>query len=930
MLLTNDTKSPTGARTGSRIMPRCILHLNILALSFLLTACGGGGNNESDTPLPPEEVFSVSGTISPAALVDIDIDINTSDSIANISNDTFNTAQALQNYYTVNGFATKVKTERAGDRFEKSIDESDFFQVSLQAGQSIRLQIVNFESTDDTESVFQGDLDLNLFDSDFAVIDRSASTTEFESVSVPLSVTSNNFYIQVFAFSGTSKYVLSIDPVSDIGTSKYTMPKFVMNEAIVKFKDSTPLSDDSLVSASSVNALLYSSTPQKIHNNRPLQLSHHSYNRATLANFSSSIQPKAFNTNNTSSPEESAFLSELKTLNPISYEYYITLNAIKKLSLREDVIYAQPNYIRTIQQVPNDTRYTKQWHYPAINLPQAWDLTTGTPEVGSVIVAVIDTGVFLAHEDLKNKLVPGYDFIRDVSNSADNDGIDANPDDPGDSGEIGMSSWHGTHVAGTIAAETNNRIGVAGVSWGAKIMPLRALGLQGGTDYDIGQAALFAARLANDSGTLPEQKADIINMSLGGPGIDDPEYLQFFQDIFDRVRAAEVIIVAAAGNENSSLSSYPAAYNGVISVAATDAINDKAYYSNFGSTIDIAAPGGDNGQDLNNDNLADSVLSTYVDDSSGFRKNNYAPHIGTSMATPHVSGVFALMRAVYPDLSPDDVDKLLAAGKLTNDIGTSGRDNLFGYGLIDALKAVKEAQLLSNGGMAPDLLPNVNASPTSLSLGINSSGIITLSNSGGGAPTITSSSTNGSSWLTLTSNSVDADGLGTYLVAADRTNLPDMTYTDIITFNIDTGTELKTLDIKVSMVVGTVSSKGNIGSQIVVLLDPSTGEKIDLYKPSKDINGNFNYKFDTVTAGTYQIFSGSDVDNDGFTCQLGESCGGYPVLNQLSNITVVDTDISNLDFVSGVLSNFGATNEANASIKAIKLQPALNTAPLNP
>jgi len=907
-------------------MPRCLNHLNIFILATLLTACGGGSSgsdNDSGTPSSTEQVFSVSGTIRPAVLVDIDSDINDSDSIANISNDTFNTAQVLQNYYTVNGFATAERTDRAGDRFENDVDESDFFQVNLQAGQSIRLQIVNFESTTDTESVFRGDLDLILFDSDFEIIGRSESTTEFESLSVPLIVTSNNYYIQVFAFSGTSKYVLSIDPVSDISTSKFSKPKFVMNEAIIKFKDANPLSNDSSISASSVNTSLNSSTLQKTLNNAPLQLSHHSYNRATLAKFASSIQPlpQASSTNITSSSEESAFLSELKVLNPDSYEYYTTLNAIKKLRLRDDVVYAQPNYIRSIQQVPNDTHYTKQWHYPAINLPQAWDLTTGTPDVGSVIVAVIDTGVFLDHEDLNGKLVPGYDFIRDPSNSADNDGIDPNPDDPGDGDQVGTSSWHGTHVAGTIAAETNNTIGVAGVSWGAKIMPLRALGLQGGTDYDIGQAALFAARLENDSGAKPTQIADIINMSIGGPGGSD-EQLQFSQDIFDQVRAAGVIIVAAAGNESSSQSSYPAAHNGVISVSATGFDNNLAPYSNFGSTIDIAAPGGNSLQDSNNDGLRDGVLSTLVDDSSGSRKSSYVLSEGTSMAAPHVAGVIALMRAVYPALSPDDVDTLLAAGNLTNDIGASGRDNLFGHGLIDAFKAVKEAQALSNGGVAPELPPLVVVSPSSLTLGTNSSGTLTISNSGGGTPTITSFNTNGSSWLTLTPNSVDEGGLGTYEVSADRTSLPETTYSDTITFNIDTGTELKTLNVQVSMIVGATSTEGNIGTQYILLIDSSTDELVDQATPSKNINGEYNYQFSNISAGSYQILGGSDIDNDLIICQLGESCGGYPVLNKLSNVLLTDTNISGLDFVSGVLSNFGATSSSTPSVKAVKLKHA--------
>jgi len=925
----NDTKMPAGQVTGSNLMPRCLNHFNIFILSILLASCGGGGSG-SDTlsTTPPEEIpsFTISGTITPAALVDIDSDINDPASIINTSNNTFGGAQSLQNFYTVNGFATAERTFRAGDRFENSTDFSDFYQVNLQAGQKLRLQIVDFESTAITGSAFQGDLDLILFNSDFQEVGRSESVTEFESITVPNQENNDDaFYIQVFAFGGTSKYVLSIDAVSAISTSNISMPKFMMNEAIIKFKESNPLPNAASTNASTANASLNSSTAQKIFNNRPFQLTHTSNNRAALAKFPS-LQAQAFSVNKTSTQEDPAFLKELQALNPVSYERYTTLNTIKKLRVRDDVEYVQANYIRTIQQVPNDPHYLKQWHYPAINLPQAWDLTTGSPDpdTGDVIVAVIDTGVFLAHEDLDNKLVPGYDFISDPSNSADNDGLDPNPDDPGDGGQIGTSSWHGTHVAGTIAAETNNNIGVAGVSWDAKIMPLRALGLQGGTDYDIGQAALFAAGLNNDSNTVPAQKADIINLSVGGPG-GSAQNLQFSQDIFDRVRAAGVIVVAAAGNEDSSQPSYPAAFNGVISVAATDFNNERAPYSNFGSTIDIAAPGGDASQDQNNDGHGDGVLSTLLDDSSGSRKDSYVFYQGTSMAAPHVAGVIALMRAVYPDLSPSDVDTLLASGNLTNDIGTAGRDDLFGYGLIDAFKAVKEAQTLSNGGVPPVLPPLVTASPSSLTLGSTSSGILTTSNVGGGNPTITSFSVN-TSWLSVTTNTVDNDtGLGSYNVNIDRTNLPDSTYTGKITFNIDTGTVLKTLDVQVSIIVGTVITDGDIGTQFVLLLNPTTGELVDQAIPIKNINGEYNYQFTQIPVGSYQILGGSDIDNDLLICQLGESCGGFPVLNKLSNILITDANIFGLDFISGVLSNFGATNASNTSIKAIKLQQTPDT-----
>ncbi|MEJ2426892.1 MAG: S8 family serine peptidase, partial [Candidatus Thiodiazotropha sp.] len=238
------------------------------------------------------------------------------------------------------------------------------------------------------------------------------------------------------------------------------------------------------------------------------------------------------------------------------------------------------------------------------------DITTGSSDV---IVSVIDTGILFGHPDAPARLVDGYDFISDPAASGDGDGIDNNPEDNGDKTDAkANSSFHGPHVAGTVAANTNNSIGVAGVAWGVKVMPIRALGKGGGTAYDIAQSILYSAGLANDSGTTPSQRADIINMSLGGGSPNSTS-----QNAISAARNAGVIIFAASGNENTSVLSYPASYPGVVSVAAVDTNRERAPYSNYGSAVDIAAPGGNTLVDLNGDGYKDGVLSTLADDSSG-------------------------------------------------------------------------------------------------------------------------------------------------------------------------------------------------------------------------------------------------------------------------------------------------------------------------
>jgi len=281
-----------------------------------------------------------------------------------------------------------------------------------------------------------------------------------------------------------------------------------------------------------------------------------------------------------------------------------TVRRIHCLARCASVACAEPNFVRRPLADPDDTFYNLQWHFGLINLPQAWDLTTGNSDV---IVAVLDTGS-TDHPDLAGREIAGYDFISDPDRAIDGDGLDDDPTDPGDKGSPGgVSSFHGTHVAGTIGAETNNGEGVAAVTWATGIMHLRVLGKGGGTDFDIANAILYAAGLANSSGALPERKAHVINMSLGGPGFN-----QAVADAVTAARQAGVVIFAASGNDDTTAPAYPAAYEGVVSVGSVDLNGLRAPYSNYGPTLDIVAPGGDTSQDANLDGWPDGVLSIRV------------------------------------------------------------------------------------------------------------------------------------------------------------------------------------------------------------------------------------------------------------------------------------------------------------------------------
>lgn len=560
-------------------------------------------------------------------------------------------------------------------------DVVDVYQVFLQSGQWLTLQIAG--------DGVQDDLDLGLADLSGHLLDVSAGQGQVEALTVRQT---GEALVLVGASRGTSGYELTIGPAQEdepLPASLRLSDPFVVNEAITRFWDGPLIAVDGVRMRAQALGALTGREQESRQRNVLLKLN----NSAATAREAAGADPASFPGG--FQPAEAAEQAKLATI----YQ-------IKALNRQPDVRWAAPNYIRHAAFTPNDVYYPKQWHYSLMNLPQAWELSTGA----NAIVAVIDTGVALGHPELQGQFVPGYDFIRNADTAGDGDGIDPNPDDPGDrANQDGSSSFHGTHVAGTIAALTNNSMGVAGVAFNAKIMPLRVLGRDGGTDYDIEQAVRFAAGLANDSGALPARRADVINLSLGGPG-----FLPGSQEIYDQAYNAGAILVAAAGNQGNSEPNYPAAFSSVLAVGAVDINRNRAPYSNYGSWVELVGPGGNVTQDTNSDGWPDGILSTMAFEQNGGRTYDYSMKQGTSMATPHVAGVLALMKAAAPNLTPQRVQELLASGALTDDLGTAGKDNQFGYGLINAQKAVT---VVGGGSATPGVFQNID--PNRANFGTN-------------------------------------------------------------------------------------------------------------------------------------------------------------------------------------------------------------------
>lgn len=806
------------------------------------------------TALAANSRFRIGGVITAMPYTDVDGDVN--DPFADyFDNDGHTSAnyQPISSPVLLNGFATATQTGQVSDTFSFEADIHDIYSVELKQGDFVSMQVVDFA---------QGDLDLSLIDrSTYDVVGVSEGRGEFESIAVPQD---GRYLIMVNAASGRSRYLLKVGKTSLVSGPEAAGQSvdFEPDQAIFK-RNSNFVRSQSLLEQAQ------------------LRSTHRGDKRAALA-FLNSMNPQTQAVLQLSA-NDSGFEKQLMQKNPAAAAKLRTLKAIKRLRQQPDIEYAEPNYRVRSMLTPTDPAYVYQWHYGAINLPQAWNITTGNSDV---IVAVVDSGVFMNHPDLQGQLVPGYDFISSLNTSNDGDGIDPDPSDPGDSVQVGSSSWHGTHVAGTVAAALNNNEGGVGVAPGVRVMPLRAMGRGGGLSYDVLQAVRYAAGMENDSGTLPAQPADIINLSLGGGG-----YSQMAQDLYRTVRNRGIFVIAAAGNENSTEPMYPASYTGVVSVAASDFRGERAPYSNRGPFVDVTAPGGNMSADRNNDGYADGILSAGVLESASGLDKSYVFYQGTSMASPHVAGIVALMKSVHPGLTPDDFDSLLASGTITDDKGETGRDDSYGYGLIDAYRAVEAARTLAAGGTTAALVTNT-------SILVFEDGVaeqmLRVEVIGNGLVNVTGAQTS-EPWLQVTPRQVNASGIGTYSVTVNRSGLQDGLYSGSVEFATDIGTVVK---VQVNMRVGEFVPVGNAGYLYVLLIDANLGAVV-MVAQGAAMEGQYSYHFDDVPLGDYYIAAGSDVNNDGYVCELGESCGFYPSLGEEAVIRV-DNNRNDLNFPAGI------------------------------
>ncbi|CAA9564805.1 MAG: hypothetical protein AVDCRST_MAG86-1091 [uncultured Truepera sp.] len=549
-----------------------------------------------------------------------------------------------------------------------------------------------------------------------------------------------------------------------------------------------------------------------------------------------------------------------------------TLRLVAQLSARGDVVYAHPNYLLEAYAEPNDPRYAEQWHLRAVNLPAAWEQTTGSADV---TVAVIDSGVAPTHPDLTGKLAAGYDFVSNAQFSGDGDGRDGDPTDPG-------GDFHGSHVAGTIAAATDNGVGVAGVSWGSRILPVRVLGRDSGDLADAVDGILWSVGENVPGVPTNPNPADVLNLSLGGPFPCSSSQAQSLQDAFDRANEVGAVVVVAAGNDGADASSStPASCGGVIVVGATTLAGTRAPYSNYGARIAVMAPGGNLSGDGDANGYPDGVLST-VQNPAG--EADYAYFEGTSMASPHVAGVVALMKSVRPTLSGAEARDILktTARPITDPLCAVG----CGSGLIDAAAALAALETPA----APDFALSLSPATVSLAAGASVSTEVLISRSGGFTGEVAFSVSDLPSGLSASFTPSATSGDSTRLTLSATTGV-----TGEYTLEVQGVGDGISSTVPLSVVIEGDEPDLDIAGSYVFAC-PTTARVCNVGRlPAVRIEtggSSADYTIPDVPAGDYNVIGWNDL-NTNAQVDNGEPIGAFPTINTPS---VVNPPASGVDF----------------------------------
>ncbi|MDI9244846.1 S8 family peptidase [Marinobacter sp. CHS3-4] len=815
--------------------------LLVFGTGLWLSGCGGG----SSGPVPPD----LSGSVGIETNTRVDGDTADEARLGlSVDNNTPATAQQLPANATVGGYLSfnddtydnPIGSYPNGP-FDYSRDRTDLYVAELAEGDRISLQVFAspdlFLVTDIADPtrqirVLKSDGG-NLVDA-LPPVERTGDLNPM-TVTLPTGFESGSYLIELSTSGGMPfRYVLSLADIASTTSlnARYSEPTFVIDQAVVQM--AVPAAPRAM--ASSVGVV----RQQSLGNGTWLM----KRNSSAVRILSDQAEP-----------------DQRKS----------TLGWIRSLRKQPGVVSAEPDYIYTAQAVApdNDDFFSRQWNLTLMQTRLAWQVA---PNNGSGVgIAVLDTGLFSSspssrgawHPDLDAnvRLVtetdpePNMDFVtgdRDIDGTA---GRDTNPADPGD-GRSRSSNFHGTHVAG-IAAAVDNDIGIVGVAPEALIYPLRVLGKEGvGSSSDLIAAINWAAG---------RDEIDVLNLSLGGLG--NSEALR------NAINAAwdggnGKLIVAAAGNAATSDATFPAAYDNVIGVGAVDGAGVLAGYSNTGPSVNVVAPGGDASRDADQDGFADLVVSTYGTDEGGSFVANYASLQGTSMAAPHVAGVYALMKGEVPTLTPVQFLAFLRGGSLTRPLAPTSD---YGFGLIDALEsvyAVLEGDPPISLSSSPSAI-QFNSAVLSSALTLNpfpENETVTITDLTPGAP-----------WLSASVEDPEQPLQVNVVASPDGLDPEGRFVTElVVSYDPDNGAA-DTLAIPVSLQLGADVDDKNAGRHYILLINADDEEAEIQQTIVTATDGRYRFEFDDIEPANYFLVAGTDTDNNGLICENGEACAEYPV-----------------------------------------------------
>lgn len=843
--------------------------------SFSLTCTGSGGSNAKTVSVTATvPLYNISGKINSLPFSDLDGDVpNTS--LPSIGNNLDPLeVQPLKNPSQVIGH---VKYDAESD----INDKWDLYSIDLVGGQYASLETTEWDEDEPNKN----DLDLYVLDSNGGIYNSSTGSETYEVVTLPASGT---FYVAVQAYNGKSRYVLTIGSVYQ----GFKLSNYSSEVAIEKNKIRiAPRNDDvvfkSLIENDRYNKLNFQR--ESFFNFKRSNLTSNPSNLYEVSEYDAELAraKRLFK----ESIAGSFFKPTHEQIDDILFRKYISLTA----SLQKD-FYVEPSFkVSSLGAFQATDYYKLQWNHHNINTAEAVNAVGNI--LNNTVVAVLDEG-----SPTKTSGVYGaIDFVDGGHDFVDNDSDPTGP----------TVNNHGTHVAGIIAAD-NTKEYLNGMS--VRVLPIRVLGPNGGSTDGIINGLKYAGGETNSSGTSYNSvdfPISSINMSLGGCYTSEYEC----NEISNFIARSGIPVVVASGNckcNGISSPSYcpvatsPAQCEGVIRVAATDFANDRAPYSSYDQTVDIAAPGGNRNVDMNADGNPDGVLSYSADDDAQFWQ-------GTSMAAPHVAGTIALMKVVNPTLTPTDIDNMIIEGKMTTDIDVAGKDVYTGYGLLDAVKSVEEASKFESGSAIKD---SVNVSPTQLQYAFTIDDLnVTITKVGSGDLSITGVYADQTDGVLYYAPSAGLP-FGTYRFSIDRSFYTQGSYQNTFYFGLSDGTYPR---ITATFAVGDERLAPNLGLAYALLIDDESGEVIQ--EKTLDIStGVANYEFSNIDSSKkYRISVGSDIDNDNVICQWGEFCDTIPSTNDPENTFFsLDQNLTDVNLSLTPISaiSIGSLNSSQAAMQA--------------